>query len=98
MRIVARAAFTLTAKHSDGGSPTREAEDAVWCAFNGTPPGAHVRLNVGPVEYPSRRMVDLLEDAIGPDGRARARRSALARQAVAGDAAAGAVPRIGRAA
>lgn len=68
MRVEARIAVTLTERHAEaGGWPTREAEDLIHAAIAGAPAGATVRLDVGPVRYPSRRIVQLLTDALGPD-------------------------------
>lgn len=68
MRVVARVAVTLTGDHcGPGGWSNRAAERFIWETVAGLPPTGHVRLDVGPVRYPSPELVSLLRDVIGTE-------------------------------
>lgn len=49
------------------GSLTHDAENRVWQAAAGLPPGADFHLDVGPARYPTRRVLDFLLQAMSSD-------------------------------
>lgn len=67
MRLQARLAVHLGKRDHDNGCLNRDGERRVYESIAGAPAGTTLRLDVGPVHWPTSRVMAIIEETLGRD-------------------------------